>query len=199
MNRFIACLLLLFGVMGIVQAQHKAPQRTTVFIPQPPNQEPRIDYQYHDGIAFLRDGRYLKGRFQYNNGSAFIYRAGSQAPRQRIGLSTIRRLSLVNADTLVTDRSDSTIFVRLGNRLYRQLAGGKIMVLDRTYVVNEVRGKIGRKMYVLDDAGDLHQFTSLQKLNRWFYEYGEQSGKQLPDVYRNQNEIVKAVARFNNE
>lgn len=197
MKRFTFSLLLLLGITGMAQAQHKAPQTTTVFIPQ--SVEPQIDYQYHDGIAFLRDGSYLKGRFQYNSGSAFIYRPTGQAPRQRIGLSTIRRLSLADADTLVTDRKDSTIFVRLGNRLYRQLAGGMTMVLDRRYLVTEMRGKIGRKMYVLDDAGDLHPFTSLQKLNKWLYTYSEQSGKQLPDVYRNQNEIVKAVVRINSE
>ncbi|GAB3884043.1 hypothetical protein GCM10028825_09290 [Spirosoma agri] len=111
----------------------------------------------------------------------------------------IRQLTLAGADTLVNSRTDSTLFVRLGNRLYRQLTGGLTMVLDRRLVVDEERGKLGGKIYVLDEAGDLHTFHSLQKLNKWFYAFREQSGKKLPDSYLNESEIVKAVARINEE
>lgn len=111
----------------------------------------------------------------------------------------IRRLALAGSDTLVMDRTDSTVFARFGNQLFRQLANGSTMVLDRVFTVDEDRGKTGRKLYVLDEASDLHKFTSLQKLNKWFYAFRERSGKQLPDVYLNQSEIVKAVARLNDE
>lgn len=197
MKQLIATLALVVCVASMAQAQNKTARSypTTIFVPT--NSEPPIEYKYHDGIAFLTNGSYLRGRFQYNGRSTFLYRASSQAPKQRIGRSMIRRLSLAGADTLVTDRTDSTIFTRLGTRLYRQLAGGGTMVLDQRYAVDEERGKMGPKLYVLDEASQLHKFTSLQKLNRWFYTFRERSDKQLPDVYLNENEIVKAVAKLN--
>ncbi|MBD2755694.1 hypothetical protein [Spirosoma validum] len=158
---------------------------------------PSIDYKYRDGTALLTDGRLLKGRFQYNGRKIFVYRASSQAAKQRIALSMIKRLVLAGSDTLVTYRSDSTVFVRLGNRLLRQLTDGSPMVLDRKFAVDEDRGKTGRRMFVLDEDGTVRKFTSLQKFNRWFYAYRERSGKQTSDTYLNQSEIVKAVARLN--
>lgn len=163
------------------------------------NQGPSIQYQYHDGVALLTDGTVLKGRFESNGQSTFTYRASSQARRQRIGASFIRRLALAGADTLVTDRRDSTIFIRLGHRLYRQLAGGATLVLDRWLIVDEARGKVAAKLFVLDDNGDFRRFTSLQKLNRWFDAHRERSRKPLPDVYRNEHEIIKAVAHLNGQ
>lgn len=179
------------------QQKHHTHYPSTVYVPT--TTEPTIDYKYHDGVAFLTNGSYVKGRFQYNGRKTFTYRASSQAPQQRIGFSMIRRLALAGSDTLVTDRTDSTVFARFGNQLFRQLADGSTMVLDRVFAVDEERGKIGRKLYVLDEASNLHKFTSLQKLNKWFYTFRERSGKQLPDVYLNQSEIVKAVARLNDE
>lgn len=188
------CVVLLCTVTSLwAQVHHQVP--STVYVPI--TQAPSIDYKYHDGIALLIDGTSLQGRFQFNGKSSFVYRASSQAPKMRIGFSMIRRLGLAGADTLVTDRTDSTIFVRQGHRLFRQLAGGSIVVLDQKFAVDEERGIIGRKLYVLDDNSELYKFTSLQKLNRWFYAYKERTGKKLPDVYLNKNEIVKAVAQLN--
>lgn len=185
---------------AVYAQQTKSPTRTvneTQIITV--NQGPSIQHQYHDGVALLTDGTVLKGRFQSNGQSTFTYRANSQARRQRIGASAIRRLVLAAADTLVTDRADSTVFIRLGHRLYRQLAGGETLVLDRWLIVDEARGKVAAKLFVLDDTGDFRRFTSLQKLNRWFDSYRERLGSVLPDVYRNEGEIVKAVARLNGE
>ncbi|MVM30195.1 hypothetical protein GO755_09130 [Spirosoma sp. HMF4905] len=197
MKLIAAITVALFSMATISRAQvhHTAP--STVYIPV--NQSPSIDYKYHDGTALLIDGTILQGRFQFNGRSSFIYRASSQAPKMRIGFSMIRRLGLAGADTLVTDRTDSTVFVRQGHHLFRQLANGSIVVLDQKFAVDEERGIIGRKLYVLDDNSELYKFTSLQKLNRWFYAYKERSGKKLPDVYLNKNEIVKAVAQLNDE
>lgn len=178
-------------------AQQKTAQTRTVYVPETIYQGPVIDYKYHDGIAQLQDGTTLKGRFQTNGRSAFTYRASSQATRRKIGASMIRRLALVGADTLVTTRKDSTVFIRLRNRLYRQLTDGATMVLDRKLIVDEDRGKVDAKLYVLDENDDLHKFKSLKRLNNWFYAYQEQSGKKVSDAYLNENEIVKAVAQLN--
>lgn len=160
---------------------------------------PSIDYKYHDGTARLIDGTVLTGRFQFNGRSIFNYRADSRSTQQRIGFSMINRLVLAGADTTVIDRADSTVFLRSGRRLYRQLASGSTRVLDQQFLVDEVRGSIGRKLYVEDEVGNVRKFTSLPKLNRWFYSFQEQSGKKMPDSYLNKNEIVKAVAKLNDE
>ena len=178
-------------------AQQKTAQTRTVYVPQTIYQGPIIDYKYHDGVAKLRDGTILSGRFQANGRSAFIYRADNRANRRRISASMIRRLALAGADTLVTDRKDSTIFTRFASRLYRQLADGVTMVMDRELIVDEDRGKIGTSLYVLDENDDLHKFRSLKQLNDWFYIYQEQSGKKVFDAFLNRNEIVKAVAQLN--
>ncbi|MBD2702747.1 hypothetical protein IC229_19020 [Spirosoma sp. BT702] len=191
----LSCLVLLCATTFTWAQGSKHPAPTTVYIPT--NTPPPINYKYHDGVALLRDGTLLKGRFQSNGRSNFTYRATSQATRQKIGASMIRRLALAGADTLVTNRRDSTIFFRFGNRLYRQLTDGATMILDRMFVVDEDRGKIGYQLYVLDENDDLHKFTSLNKLNKWFYDFQEKSGRKLSDAYLNQNEIVKAVAQLN--
>ncbi|RIV24882.1 hypothetical protein DYU11_06070 [Fibrisoma montanum] len=193
----ISGLLLLVAVQA--NAQQKKPQPQTIYIPQTVYQGPVIDYTYHDGVIRLRDGTTLKGRFQFNGRKTFIYRAGAQAPQQKFGFSSIRRLALVGADTLVTARTDSTIFVRMGTRLYRELASGPTMVMDQVYTVDEDRGKIGSRIYVLDDAGKFHRFSSLQKLNRWFYAYQEQVGQKAADVFLNKTEIARAVAQLNRQ
>ncbi|WP_420150322.1 hypothetical protein [Spirosoma sp.] len=176
-------------------SQRVNPTNQTVIIL--PVDQSTIAYKYHDGTALLADGSLLKGRFQFNGRKLFTYRASSQATRQKIGLSMIKRLVLAGSDTLVSDRTDSTVFTRLGNRLYRQLTEGTTMILDQCILVDEDRGRIGRKVYVLTDDGEMRKFTSLQKFNKWFYTFREQSGKPAPDAYLNQNEIVKAVARLN--
>ncbi|UHG89111.1 hypothetical protein [Spirosoma oryzicola] len=178
-------------------AQHRVTPPSTIFIPV--DQTPTPNYQYHDGTATLIDGTVLQGLFRYNGRNTFVYRTGGQALSKRIGFSMIRRLAVAGADSTTTTRSDSTIFVRLGRRLYRQLTGGTTMVVDRRFSVDEERGRIGQRLYVLDDNGDFHRFSSLQKLNKWFYAFRERSGKSLPDVFLNENEIVKAVARINGE
>lgn len=178
------------------QSRKFTPSNTTyVFV----DQSPSIDYKYHDGTARLIDGTVLTGRFQFNGGSIFKYRANSQATVQRIGFSMIDRMALVGADTTVTDRIDSTIFLRSGHQLYRQLAAGSTRILDRRFLVDEVPGQIGLRVYVEDDTGNVRKFKSLPKLNRWFYSFREQSGKKLPDAYLNKNEIVKAVAKLNTD
>ncbi|CCH55203.1 hypothetical protein BN8_04444 [Fibrisoma limi BUZ 3] len=193
----IGTLLLLVSVQ--VKAQHKNPHPQTIYIPQTVYQGPVIDYKYHDGVMRLRDGTELKGRFKYNGRKTFIYRAGAQTARQKFGFSSIRRLALAGSDTLVTARTDSTVFVRMGTRLYRELASGPTMVMDQTYTVDEDRGKIGSKIYVLDDAGKFHRFNSLEKLNRWFYTYREQVGQKATDVFLNKTEIAKAIAQLNRQ
>lgn len=194
--------LFIFALIGLsagAYAQRTTTTPRTVYVPQTVYQGPVIDYHYHDGTAILRNGVLLTGRFQYNGRSAFIYRAGSRAARQKIAFSRIRRLTLAGADTVVTDRADSTVFARLGTRFYRQLADGETMVLDRTFLVDEERGQVGSKLYVLDDNGDLLSFSSLQKLNDWFYEFQKRSGQNVADVFLNKKEIVKAVAHLNDK
>lgn len=115
----------------------------------------------------------------------------------RIGASMIRRLALAGADTLVSTRKDSTIFVRFSSRLYRQLTDGVTMVMDRNLTVDEDRGKIGHQLFIVDENDELHKFNSLKRLNDWFYAYQKQSGKKVSDAYLNKNEIVKAVAQLN--
>ncbi len=193
----VVILLIMSSVSLRLQAQQKTPPPQTIYVPQTIYQGPLITYKYHDGVALLQNGATLKGRFQRSGRSSFTYRASSQAPRQKIGASMIRRLALAGADTLVTDRADSTIFIRFGNRLYRQLTGGATTVMDRHLMVDEDRGKVGGYLYVLDENDDLHKFTSLKRLNNWFYNFQEQSGKRVSDAFLNENEIVKAVAQLN--
>jgi hypothetical protein len=71
--------------------------------------------------------------------------------------------------------------------------------MDRKFVVDEDRGKLGAKLFVLDINEDLHKFTSLKKLNNWFYAFQEQSGKKISDAYLNESEIVKAIAQINSK
>lgn len=198
MKRIAITTVFLMGIATFGWSQKVTPttQSTTlIFL----DSSPGIAYKYHDGTALLIDGTTLTGRFQYNGRKLFAYRPNSQASRQRIAFSMIKRLSLVGSDTLIANRTDSTVFTRLGHRLYRQLTDGTTTILDRSFLVDEQRGQIGRKLYVLDQEGSLRKFTSLPKLNRWFYAYQERAGKRLPDVYRNENEIVKAVAQLNED
>ena len=196
-TKILIPLLIAWSMSLNLLAQHKTPQTQTVYVPQTTYQGPVINYKYHDGVAKLRDGTTLRGRLQANGRSAFMYRATNQATRRKIGASMIRRLALNGADTLVTDRTDSTIFIRVVNRLYRQLADGATMLLDRKLTVDEDRGKVGTKLYVLDENDRLHSFGSLRKLNDWFYNFQEQSSKKVSDAYLNEGEIVKAVAQLN--
>lgn len=198
MKRIVIGSVLLICTVTLAWSQRITPttQNTTLIIL---DNSPDIEYKYHDGRVVLIDGTTLTGRFQYNGRKVFTYRATSQASRQRIALSMIKRLALVGSDTVVTNRTDSTVFTQLGHRLYRQLTDGLTVVLDRRFLVDEQRGKIGYKLYVLDSDGALRKFTSLQKLNKWFYAYQERSGKRLPDIYRNESEIVKAVAQLNDD
>jgi hypothetical protein len=197
MKRLGLLITLLLSAISATWAQKQPIQTQTIYLPRTVIEGPA--YTYHEGTALLRDGSLLKGRFQFNGRSAFIYRANSQATKRRLRASLLQRLALADSDTLVTARNDSTIFIPLGNRLFRQLTGGETTVLDRAFTVDEDRGKIGSKLYILDTNQKLHKFTSLKRLNDWFYEFQDQSGKKLTEAYLNQNEIVKAVATLNKQ
>ncbi len=183
-------------------AQHKPmtyPHGVVVVRPNP-NALPPIIYQSHDGVARLKDGSAVYGGFIYNGRSAFINHATGSGPRRKVYFGLMDRLTVAGADTLVTSRRDSTVFLRM-NVLFGRLltVPGPIAICDDVYAINEAPGKRGEAFYVQDsaDPSTIRRITSLQKLNRWFYEICQQHGWKTDDVFLNYTDLIQKANQFN--
>jgi hypothetical protein len=155
-----------------------------------------ISYQLHDGTALLLDGSLLRGRFMYNKGSGFTFYRDGHSSGQRIYLYQFDRLALAGTDTSVIARSDSTVFLKVGNRLLRRLTIGKVGLYDKVYVVNEDKGKTGDLLFTWSDDGKIRRLKTLEQANQWFYEICQQNHWPNSDVFLSKAEIIKRLAQL---
>lgn len=193
--------LIVLGILSSTygQANRGAPPMPggrAVIIPHASIYIPPIVYQLHDGVAQLTDGTLLRGRFLYNKSHVFIYYANGHDDGQHIPFYKFERLTLAGADTSVLPRSDSTVFVRIRNQLYRRLTIGKVGLYDKTYAVNEDKGNVGNDLFTWSEDGKLKRLYKLEQINQWFYATCQQNNWTPPDVFRSKVEIIKQLAKF---
>ncbi|GAB4013486.1 hypothetical protein EXU85_12290 [Spirosoma sp. KCTC 42546] len=168
-----------------------------VIIPHPstPYVQPII-YQLHDGIARLTDGSQLQGRFMYNKNSSFTFYQDGHSPGKSIANYKFEYLKLAGADTAATPRTDSTVFLRVKNNLFRRLTVGKVGLYDKTYSINEDKGKIGDILFTWDNDGSLRRLHNLEQANQWFYQICQQNNWPNSDVFLSKTEIIKRLAQL---
>ncbi|GAB3954588.1 hypothetical protein GCM10028805_40280 [Spirosoma harenae] len=195
-----SCTLTSFLLLLIFTAYGQTPR--TVYRSYPiiiPSQQPYVapvTYQLHDGIAQLDDGSLLAGRFMYNRNSGFNFYENGHSPGKNVPFYRFERLTLTGADTSVLPRTDSTVFLRVSNRLFRRLTVGKVGLYDRVYAINEDKGKIGDVLFTWSDNGKLKRLRNLEEANKWFYEVCIQNKWPNPDVFLSKTEIIKRLAQL---
>ncbi|QMW06093.1 hypothetical protein [Spirosoma foliorum] len=165
------------------------PSRPTPYV-QP------IVYQLHDGIARLTDGSQLQGRFLYNKNSSFTFYQDGHSPGMNIPAYKFEYLKLVGADTAATPRNDSTVFLRVRNQLCRRLTVGKVGLYDKTYSINEDKGKIGYVLFTWDNDGKIKRLQNLEQANQWFYQICQENNWPNSDVFLSKTEIIKRLAQL---
>ena len=167
---------------------HAVPRSYSYIIP--------IVYQLHDGTARLTDTSLLQGRFMYNGGPGFTFYQDGHSAGRRIYSYQFENLTLATADTSVTPRIDSTVFIRVYNHLLRRLTIGKVGLYDKTYAINENKGKIGDVLFTWSDDGKLKRLRTLEQVNKWFYAVCTQNQWPNPDVFLSKTEIIKRLAQL---
>ncbi|MFD2936253.1 hypothetical protein [Spirosoma flavum] len=190
-------LFLLLPYFTYGQAGRSMPVPRGVIIAHPsPSFILPIVYQLHDGTALLSNGDLLRGRFLYNRSQAFFFYQDGHSPGQRIYFRRLERLVLAAADTSVTPRLDSTVFLKVQNQFCRRLTIGKIGLYDQVYAVNENKGKVDEVLFTWGDDGKLKRLSTLEKANQWFYEICIQNHWPNPDVFLSKAEIIKRLAQL---
>src|ERR1017187_68254 len=104
----------------------------------------------HEGEMILKKGTNLKGIFQYNTlvlpDDGFEFFSNSGIHIKKIKEELIEKLTLAGADTLLSNR-DSTFFISIKSRLFRQLTFDIVQLYDPTIYVNERSGLINSEGY----------------------------------------------------
>ena len=104
----------------------------------------------HEGEMILKKGTILKGIFQYNTfvlpDDGFEFFSNSGIHIKKIKEELIEKLTLAGADTLLSNR-DSTFFISIKSRLFRQLTFDIVQLYDPTIYVNERSGLINSEGY----------------------------------------------------
>ena len=104
----------------------------------------------HEGEMILKNGTILKGMFQYNTfvlaDDGFEFFSDSGIHIKKIKEELIEKLTLAGADTLLSNR-DSTFFISIKSRLFRQLTFDIVQLYDPTIYVNERSGLINSEGY----------------------------------------------------
>ncbi|GAB4045045.1 hypothetical protein [Spirosoma litoris] len=183
-----------FGQAGRTTPMYRSypviiPSRPTPYVPP-------VIYQLHDGIARLTDGSQLQGRFLYNKNSSFTFYQDGHSPGKNIPAYKFEYLKLVGADTAATPRNDSTVFLRVRNQLCRRLTVGKVGLYDKTYSINEDKGKIGDVLFTWDNDGKIKRLQNLEQANQWFYQICQENNWPNSDVFLSKTEIIKRLAQL---
>ncbi|MBN8823738.1 MULTISPECIES: hypothetical protein [unclassified Spirosoma] len=190
----ITCLLLVSMCTVYGQTARPGSYPHAVIIPRTSTYVIPIVYQLHDGVGRLGDGSLLQGRFLYDKGTMFTFYQNGHTKGVKIPFFQFETLTLAGADTSVLPRSDSTMFSRIKNRLYRRLTIGKIALYDDVYAINENKGKIGDYLFVWGDNGKLKRLRNLEAINQWFYDTCQQNHWTNPDIFLSKTEIIKRLA-----
>lgn len=172
------------------------PQGHAVIIPRNYSYIVPITYQLHDGTARLTDGSLLQGRFMYNRNRVFKYYQDGHSPGKEIPFFLFEHLTLSGVDTSVIPRRDSTVFLKVKNRLFRRLTVGKIGLYDDTYAINEDKGKVGDILFTWGNDGKIKRLRTLEQANQWFYEICLQNDWPNPDVFLSKSELIKRLAQL---
>lgn len=192
----IICLFCFFTGYGQAGRPMSMPRSHVIVVPRPTYYTIPVTYQLHDGIARLTDGSLLQGRFMYKRGNSFTFYQDGHSPGKQIPSYLFDNLVLAGADTAATPRSDSTIFIRINNNLLRRLTKGKVGLYDKTYAVNEDKGKIGDVLFTWSNEGKLRRLRTLEEANQWFYEICLQNHWPNPDVFLSKSDIIKRLAQL---
>ena len=190
-------LFFLTALVSYGQAGHTTPMPHGVIIAHPRSSFILpVTYQLHDGIARLTDGSLLRGRFLYNRSGSFNFYQDGHSARKQIEFGHFERLTLAGTDTSVIAHSDSTVFLYVNNHLLRRLTIGKVGLYDKTFAVNEDKGKIGDVLFTWSDNGKIRRLYTLEDVNKWFYEICQQNHWPNPDVFLSKTEIIRRLAQL---
>ncbi len=121
--------------------------------------KPKIKYNVHEGVAYLKTGLIIRGKFFYTDLAGQVpeysfVEEGSKG-RKSVSLSMIDRLVLAGAEEKLGARTDSTEFVWIEKfkDLYRKIRTGTIEIYDNSRVVNEEYDFIPNYFMVAGRAG----------------------------------------------
>lgn len=138
----------------------------------------KIKYKYHEGIAYLKTGLIVEGKFKYtepkNSVPQYIFteKGKSKRVRKQVALSMLDSLVLVGAEKRSGIVGDSTKFIWIDNHrdLYRKVRAGTIEMFDNSRIVKEKYENlpdyvliVGRKNYgykVVRRLMDLEEFMT---------------------------------------
>jgi len=138
----------------------------------------KIKYKYHEGIAYLKTGLIIKGKFKYTEPKnnvpeyVFIEEGKSKRIKKQVALSMLDSLIVYGAERRSGISGDSTKFVWIDNHrdLYRQVRSGTIEMFDNSRIVKEKYENlpdyvliVGRKNYgykVVRRLMDLDEFMT---------------------------------------
>lgn len=115
---------------------------------------PKIKYQFHEGMALLKTGLILEGKFRYTEVKnevpqyqfqEFLWEDTVKKKRiydrekKYVSLSMIDHMVLSGAEKGFTEKRDSSRFewIEYSRDLFRKVRGGTISVYDNSRIVNE--------------------------------------------------------------
>lgn len=159
--------------------------------------KPKIKYNVHEGVAYLKTGLIIRGKFFYNELAGqvpeYTFIEDGSKGRKSVSLSMIERLVLAGAEEKLGARSDSTEFVWIEKfkDLYRKIRTGTIEIYDNSRVVNETYDFIpnyfmiaGRKDYDFKFIKQVGDLTPLMTDRPYFTEVLKATGRAESKDYR---------------
>jgi hypothetical protein len=157
-----------------------------------------IDYAKHAGHATLKNGKHIKGVFEYAemefpDYNLRFYSSSEGSLVSRIKFKEIKSIALAGSDTIIM-KNDSTYFFNLrnNNKLYRKLTDGDIEIYDSFFNVSKKLGLIREDDLVVVYKDQMRAVNSRKELLQLLESYGR-------TFQPNDTSTVQAIIKAINE
>ncbi|MCU0467209.1 MAG: hypothetical protein MUF58_01295 [Arcicella sp.] len=153
-----------------------------------------VNYQFHDGVATLRTGEMIEGRFKFNNfAETVIFESTMQAKSRKIDFKEILQMSLTN------ENDGSTVeFYAINDEFVRQIVGGKVQVFEKSYVVNERNLQAEHTKLIAFDGTNYTTIFTNKQLEDWIRKQiviGKINNSILSISYQARGELLEELKK----
>jgi hypothetical protein len=154
-----------------------------------------VNYQFHEGIATMRTGELISGRFKFNNFTeTVIFESAMQAKSRKIDFKEILQLTITN------EEDGSTVdFFSIDTDFVKQIVGGKIQIFEKSYVVTERNLRAEHTKLIGYDGSNYTQIMTNKQLEDWVKKQvatGKLNSSILSPIFQTRGELLEELKKI---
>lgn len=154
-----------------------------------------VNYQFHDGVAMMRTGEMIAGRFKFNNFTeTVIFESTMQAKSHKIDFKEILQMTIINEDD-----GSAVEFLPINKDFVRQIVSGKIQIFEKSYVVTERNLQAEHTKLIAYDGANYTEILTNKQLEDWVrkqIETGKLNASILSGTYQARGELLEELKKM---